>query len=229
MDMEILFLDNHVLAVNKPPGLVTQPSGRHADSLETRAKAWLKERFAKPGRVFLEAIHRLDRPAAGVVLFARTGKALSRLNAAVRAGEITKIYLAVVEGVPEPAAARLEHHLVHGSHRARVAGAERPGARAARLEYRVLQRAGGLSLVRVRLFTGRYHQIRAQFAAIGHPLCGDERYGAAKGMGDHRIALLHREMTFPHPVRREPVVVRAPWPEGAPWHTFSPPANEALE
>ena len=139
----------------------------------------------------------------------------------MRAGEIGKIYLAVVEGAPEPAAGRLEHHLLHASHRARVVGPEIPGARAARLEYRVLQHAGGLSLVRVRLLTGRYHQIRAQFAASGHPLCGDERYGSTKSMGKNRIALLHRELTFPHPVRREPVIVQAPWPTGAPWDTFA--------
>ncbi len=221
-DADILYVDNHLLAVNKPAGLVTQPSGAHADSLETRARAWVRETYARPGNVFLEAVHRLDRPVSGVVLFARTSKALSRLNRSLRDREPRKVYWAVLEGPPAPPAGRLEHWLVHDAHRARVAAPGTPGARLALLEYEVLRTAGGLALVRVLLQTGRYHQIRVQFAQAGHPVAGDARYGARTALPGGAIGLHHRELTIEHPVRREPLVLTAPCPPGEPWRRFGP-------
>ena len=168
--LEIIHADNHLLAVNKPAGLVTQPSVLHADSLETRAKAWVKTEFGKPGRVFLEAAHRLDRPVSGVVVFARTSKALSRLNEAMRCSAPHKTYLALVEGRPPETSDTLIHFLRHDEFRATVVVAGEKGAREARLRYRTLRPAGSWTLLEIELLTGRYHQIRAQLGALGCPV-----------------------------------------------------------
>lgn len=220
-ETDILFVDNHLLAVNKPAGLVTQPSGAHADSLEFRAKEWLRQAFAKPGSVFLEAVHRIDRPVSGVVLFARTSKALSRLNQSVRERDLRKLYWAIVAGEPRPAQGRLEHWLVHDSHHARVVPAGAPDAHLAALDYRVMGAAAGQALLEVLLHTGRYHQIRVQLAQAGHPILGDTRYGARTELPGGAIALHHRELTVAHPVRREPITLRAPCPDTEPWRRYA--------
>jgi 23S rRNA pseudouridine1911/1915/1917 synthase len=216
-EADILHVDNHLLAVNKPAGLVTQPSPDHADSLEAQAKEWLREAFRKPGNVFLEAAHRIDRPVSGVVLFARTSKALSRLNQSVRERELRKLYWAVVEGSPNPAQGHLEHWLVHESHHARIVPPGTRNARLATLAYRVLQVFGQNALVEVLLHTGRYHQIRVQFAQAGHPVVGDTRYGARTSLPGSAIALHHRELSIEHPVTHQPLTLTAPCPEAEPW------------
>ena len=213
-----LYHDNHLLAADKLAGLQTQPSGNNRPSLEDEAKAWIKETYAKPGKVFLEAVHRLDTAVSGVVLFARTSKALSRLNAAQRAREIVKRYEALVEGRPPEDDGVLEHWLVHGSHRAMVEQEGTEGAKVARLRFRVLSVNDTLSRVAIELETGRYHQIRAQFAAIGHPILGDAKYGSRTRLENGVIALHHREMSFVHPVRKTPVRIEAQVPAyWAPW------------
>jgi 23S rRNA pseudouridine1911/1915/1917 synthase len=216
-----------VLAVAKPPGLVTQPSGMHADSLETRAKAWLKREFAKPGNVFLEAVHRIDRPVSGVVLFARTSKALSRLNRAQREKRMQKRYWAVVEGSPQGNAGRAEHWLVHGSGRARVVPAGTEGAKQALLDFRVLGRAADSTCLEIDLLTGRYHQIRAQFAALGCPILGDTRYGSETRLPGGCIALHHRTLVFPHPVGGTRVSLVADLPAAGPWANWCLPSTSA--
>ena len=218
---DILYVDNHLLALNKPAGLVTQPSGAHEDSLESRAKEWVRQAFNKPGDVFLEAVHRIDRPVSGVVLFARTSKALSRLGAASREGDFRKVYWALVEGCPEPARGRLEHWLVHDSHHARVVPAGAPGARLATLDYTVRQAQGKETLLEVLLHTGRYHQIRVQLARAGWPIVGDGRYGARTSLPGGAIALHHREFTVDHPVKHEPLTFTAPCPDAEPWRRFT--------
>jgi 23S rRNA pseudouridine1911/1915/1917 synthase len=223
---DILYVDNHLLALNKPAGLVTQPSGVHEDSLESRAKAWVKQTYAKPGDVFLEAIHRIDRPVSGVVLFARTSKALSRLNESVRERDLRKVYWAVVEGCPAPARGRLEHWLVHDSHHARVVPAGTPEARLATLDYAVVKSEGGQALVEVLLHTGRYHQIRVQLAHAGWPIVGDGRYGARTALPGAVIALHHREFTVVHPVKREALTFTAPRPDAEPWRRLLPGGEE---
>jgi len=220
-DRDILYVDNHLLAVNKPAGLVTQPSDAHDDSLEGRAKAWVQKAFHKPGAVFLEAVHRIDRPVSGVVLFARTSKALSRLNAGQRQRQMTKLYWAVVTGRPPAPAGRLEHWLVHDSHQARCVDGPGGEARQAILEYRLVRAEAGLALLEVTLLTGRYHQIRAQFARIGLPLLGDRRYGAASDLPGGAIGLHHRALTFQHPVKDESIEIVAPCPDTEPWRTWS--------
>jgi len=220
--MEILLLDNHLLAANKPAGLVTQPSGAHADSLESRAKAWLKQELAKEGNVFLEAVHRIDRPVSGVVLFARTSKALARLNASQRDKDCTKTYLAIVTGEPARPDGRLTDTLVHDPHRARIVPADHADGKRAMLDYRVLATASGRSLLRINLLTGRYHQIRVQLAHAGWPIVGDTAYGSRERLPDGTIALHHWELRVPHPVGDHDICrIVAPVPPVAPWSAFA--------
>lgn len=200
-DLEVLFHDNHLLVVVKPPNLLTQPTDLETHSLETLAKAWVKKEYAKPGNVFLHCIHRLDRPVSGLVLFARTSKALSRLNEQSRNQEIQRIYTAEVEGHLHPKIGKLDHYLIHGEHAAQIAKPTDPGAKHARLTYEVLRAQSQTSLVKIELETGRYHQIRAQFSAAGHPVVGDKRYG---GSGDGREIHLHCSLlAFLHPITKE--------------------------
>src|SRR5271157_2830558 len=172
----VIYCDNHILVADKPAGWLTQPDGSGTPDLETAMKDYIKKKYGKPGEVFLHAVHRLDRPVGGLVLFARTSKALSRLNEQVRDGAIKRTYLAEVEGVLESKEGQLEHSLLHGDHRAVVSTAK--DAKLARLHYRVESYKEYSSRVVIELQTGRYHQIRAQFSAIGHPIVGDSRYGA---------------------------------------------------
>ncbi len=165
---QILYCDNHVLAVNKPAGLLTQDSGTGKDNLEDQAKAWIKEEFNKPGNVFLEAVHRIDRVVSGVVLFARTSKALTRLNEQMRAKSIDKIYHAVVQGNPKQNEATLVHFLKHGDRTAIVSNQKDKDAKRSELHYRVLKQNSKSALLEIELDTGRYHQIRIQLSTNGH-------------------------------------------------------------
>ncbi len=213
----VLHCEPHLLAANKPPGLLTQPAPGAGDSLETRLRAWVKAEFHRPGAVFLEAVHRLDRPASGVVLFARTSKALTRLNEQVRERAVRKLYWALVTQPPPAAAGELVHHLRHGSHEAELCRPGDAGAREARLHYRVVEpRHGTWVLLAIELETGRYHQIRAQLAAVGCPIVGDMRYGGAPAPGLAGIALHHRALTIAHPISRAPLTFTAPPPPGWP-------------
>ena len=189
---DIIHSDNHILVVNKPPGIATQPD------LEELAKAWVKKKYQKPGNVFLQPIHRLDKSVGGIVLFARTSKALSRLQAFMRERKISKTYHAFVEGHLLKKENTLRHLLIHGDHKAFV----NPQGKEAILHYTVLQEKKDTTLVSIDLATGRYHQIRAQFAAIGHPVLGDKKYGSTRFFQDG-IALCHVKMGFEHPVTRE--------------------------
>ena len=201
----VLYCDNHVLVVHKPPMLVTQPTQGHKASLEEWAKAWIRKKTNKAGAVFLHAIHRLDREAQGIVLFARTSKALSRLNEAMRQGKIHKTYLAIVEGHFSNAEGVLKHELEHQEHRAKVGKSAK--SKEAILKFRVIEKQSHSMMVEVILETGRYHQIRAQFSAIGHPICGDKKYGSRHVYRQPGIALLHKKMTFPHPTLPEEIIV----------------------
>lgn len=208
-EARVLWVDNHVLALDKPWGLLSQPSGTDDDSLEAQGKAWIKEKWGKSGAVFLEAVHRIDKPVCGVVLFARTSKALSRLNAAVREGRVEKIYRAVVSGHPPAEGGRLCSWLVHDDHHARAVQAGHPGARESSLDYQVLSVGERTAHVEIVLGTGRYHQIRVQLAQAGYPVIGDERYGARLKFRPDAIALQHYRLTFPHPISGESIVVQS--------------------
>ncbi len=199
---DILFYDNHLVIANKPAGLLTQPDASNQDSLEQRVKDFLKLEFHKEGAVFLHCIHRLDRPVSGLVIFARTSKALSRLNEQSRNLEIQRVYIAEVEGILYHKTSRLEHFLIHGDHRAITAKAADEDAKKAVLHYEALHYMPHSTLVRIELETGRYHQIRAQFGAIGHPIVGDKKYGSKTG--DGKIIRLHcSQVAFLHPVTKE--------------------------
>ncbi|MBI5273026.1 MAG: RNA pseudouridine synthase [Chlamydiia bacterium] len=200
--VEILYCDNHVLMAVKPCGLLTQPDASAERSLEELAKAWVKKEYQKPGAVFLHCIHRLDKAVSGLVLFARTSKALTRLNEQSRLQEIQRTYIAEVEGILSKKEGQLDHYLIHGDHRAVVAQEGAEGAKHARLLYRTFKEKEHSTFVEIALETGRYHQIRAQFAAIGHPIWGDLRYGSKQGNGES-IHLHGQQIGFKHPVTQE--------------------------
>lgn len=209
-----LFEDNHLLVLNKPASLLTQPSGTDQESLEQQAKTWLKETYKKPGNVFLEAVHRLDKPVSGIVLFSKTSKALARLNASMREKQARKLYWAWVEGEVASDQGTLENFLVHDDFHAKVVSVDRPGGKLARLSYRVLERKGDFTLVEIELATGRYHQIRSQWAAFGHPIVGDHKYGGRERYEQGAIALHHRFLQFPHPITHTTQTFEAPPPKG---------------
>ncbi len=201
--VEVLFVDNHILVVNKPAGIATQPSPTSDESLEQLCKDWIKKEYQKPGNVFLHALHRLDKPVSGIVLFARTSKALSRLNESMREKKMQKVYIAKVEGKLQPMQGTLEHYLIHGDHIAHLTSSSAPGAKRAVLHYTVKEHLAGGSVVEIALETGRYHQIRAQMSAVGHPVVGDRKYGSSSTSNGISIELQHARFTFPHPITHE--------------------------
>lgn len=210
---EILHLDNHLMVVNKPPGLLVQADRTGDTDLITLAKAYLKERFSKPGNVFVGLVHRLDRPASGVMVLARTSKAAARLSDQFRRHLPEKDYLAIVAGTLRGAGVS-EVHLRPGRGRVEVTDATAEGARAASLQWRAIAEEDRLTLVAVRLKTGRKHQIRAQMAYMGHPILGDILYGARRELDGRNLALHAFSLGFTHPTRKE-------WVR---W-TAAPPAN----
>lgn len=213
---DILYEDNHLLVVNKHAGDLVQPDPSGEAALEDRIKAYIKSRDGKPGAVFLGVVHRIDRPVSGAVLFAKTSKALTRLNEMIRTGEIRKIYWAITEQRPEPEQGELRHYILRDgkSNRSRAFDIPKPEAKEARLRYRTAAASARYTLVEVELLTGRHHQIRAQLSKIGCPIKGDLKYGAKRSNPDGGISLHSRSVTFLHPVRKEPLTVTAPVPEG---------------
>jgi len=204
-DLKILCEDNHLLAVNKPAGLLTQPNKTKAPRLEDLAKEYIKQKYRKKGNVFLHPIHRLDKPVSGIVLFARTSKALSRLNSQMRARKIQKTYAAKVEGHFKKKSGELRHQLSHGSHRATVK--KTTTSKEAILSYTVKKEYVHATLLLVQLHTGRYHQIRAQLSHVGHPILGDTKYGATQKFS--RLALHHTQLIFYHPVTNEMLTIKS--------------------
>lgn len=213
MFLEILYEDNHLLVVNKPAGILTQPSGTEQENLEEICKSWIKKTYGKPGNVFLEAAHRLDKPVSGIVVFARTSKALSRLNESMRAQKFHKIYCAVVEGVLEEAEGVLEHYLIHDDYQSIVVAHGTPQSKLCRLHYRTKEHNGKRSLLEIILETGRYHQIRAQLAASGHPVVGDAKYKSREAYLPNAIALHHSALQFPHPTQDKLMDVQTAVPD----------------
>ena len=210
---QILYEDNHLLAINKLPGQITQGDKTGDPCLADLVKAYLKVRDNKPGQVYCGVIHRLDRPVSGVVLLAKTSKALSRMVERVRTREFEKHYWAVVKNAPPQPAGALENWLVKNEERNKsyVFGAARPNAKLARLEYKeIAVSAGGYHLLDINLHTGRHHQIRCQLANIGCPIKGDLKYGAERSNPDGSISLHAYSITFEHPVRHEMMTIIAP-------------------
>jgi 23S rRNA pseudouridine1911/1915/1917 synthase len=213
----VFYEDNHLLAVYKPSGLLVQGDRTGDPCLLDLGKRWLKQRYHKPGKVFLGLVHRLDRPVAGVVLLARTSKAASRLSRQFRERTADKVYLAVVHGAVADESGRLIHHIERSDRVSRVVSAPTDFSQEAGLRYTVLGTDGETSLLRIFLETGRRHQIRIQLAHMGYPILGDLRYGADQPLPDRQIALLAQRLSVNHPTRDERLALTCPIPQKWPW------------
>ena len=215
----IIFIDNHLIAVTKPAGLLTQPDRNTDESLMDQTRQWIKEKYNKPNNIFLGLVHRLDRNVSGVVLFARTSKAASRLSKQFREGTPKKHYRAIVLGKLKEEHTTLVHYLrKEKSLRATVFPRETPTAKRSELSYEVINSLENKSLLEVSLSTGRFHQIRAQMAFIGHPIIGDVKYGAPEPLPNQEIALYAHKLVFSHPVSNEEITLTAPEPKT--WEQF---------
>lgn len=213
---DILYEDNHLLVVNKRCGDLVQPDPSGESALEDQIKAFLRQRDEKPGEVFLGVVHRIDRPVSGAVIFAKTSKALARLNEMIRLGEIHKTYWALTETRPNPEEGELRHYIQRDTktNRSKAFDTPRSDAKEARLRYRTIGSGTNYTLVEIDLLTGRHHQIRAQLARIGCTIKGDLKYGARRSNPDGGISLHSRRVEFIHPVRKESIEITAPVPTG---------------
>ena len=202
---KILYFDNHIVIAFKEAGVLSQGDRTGDSSILDYVKDFVKKEFQKKGDVFLGSVHRLDRPAMGIMLFAKTSKALSRLNEQFRKREIIKEYLAIISGKPEKKRDTLIHYLIKDSYTNRVKAYrnEKSSGKKAMLEYDTVSSRGDHSLLRIKLHTGRAHQIRVQLASIGHPIVGDLKYGSEYKTDGRSICLLSHKLTFVHPVKKE--------------------------
>jgi len=214
-DLQILYEDNHLLAVNKHVSDIVQGDQTGDPSLDRILKEYIKERDGKPGEVFLGIPHRLDRPVSGVVVYAKTSKALSRMAKLFKDREVKKIYHAIVDRAPVPDAGSMEHYLTRNTrqNKSYAHDQEVPGSRYARLQYRRLASSDRFHLLEIELETGRHHQIRAQLAAEGSVIKGDRKYGARRTNKNGGISLHARSVSFVHPVKKERVDIVAPYPK----------------
>ena len=222
--MEVLYEDNHIIAVNKTCNEIVQGDKTGDTPLSEIVKAYIKDKYNKPGEVFLGVTHRLDRPTSGVVLFARTSKALTRLNEMFKSHEqIQKTYWAIVQGCPKVPEARLENWLIRNEaqNKSYITKPHANNAKQAVLKYRTLVRGKNYTLLEVNLETGRHHQIRCQLAAIGCPVKGDLKYGAKRSNPDGGICLHARKIEFIHPVSKENICITAPVPNDSLWQQLA--------
>ena len=220
--MEILYEDNHIIAVNKQVSDIVQADKTGDVPLEELVKAYIKDKYNKPGEVFLGIVHRIDRPVSGVVLFARTSKALTRLNEMFKEKKVEKIYWAIVKNPPEKEIGTLEHFIVRNTktnksycHLNKVDGSKK-----AILHYKILCKSDQYYLLEINLETGRHHQIRCQLAAIGSPIKGDLKYGFPRSNKDGGISLHSMEVRLNHPVKNGPLRITAPLPQDNLWKAF---------
>lgn len=221
--MDILYEDNHIIIVNKHPGEIVQGDRTGDKPLVDLLKEFIKERDAKPGNVFMGVVHRLDRPVGGAVIFAKTSKALSRLNDMLRKGEIHKTYWALTRGNPPRDNDTLINYITTVESNNKSYISDKPSARAkeAKLRYKVIARGDHYNLLEIELLTGRKHQIRVQLSAIGCPIKGDLKYGDRRSNPDGCISLLARHIHFIHPVSGKQISITAPVPEQAPWQQLA--------
>ena len=221
--MRVVYEDNHIIIVYKESGEIVQGDKTGDIPLSDIVKDYIKEKYQKPGNVFLGVVHRLDRPVSGLVVFARTSKALSRLNEMFRNGEVHKTYWAITKNMPAIEEGRLEHWLVRNEkqNKSYAYTKEKPGAKKAVLEYKMIGRTDNYSLLEVRLLTGRHHQIRCQLAAMGCPIKGDLKYGAQRSNPDGSISLLSHRVEFVHPVSKERIDVTSPVPSDNLWQDIT--------
>lgn len=216
--MEVVYEDNHIIIVNKRPGEIVQGDKTGDKPLSEIVKEWIKEKYAKPGNVFCGVVHRLDRPVAGLVVFAKTSKALSRLNDMFRQGLVKKTYWAVTRNMPPKTEDRLVHYIttVERTNKSYASATPKRGAKESALSYRHIASSDRYHLLEVNLETGRKHQIRVQLSAIGCPVKGDLKYGDKRSNPDGSISLMARRIRFTHPVSGKEIDITAPVPEGDP-------------
>ena len=217
--MEVIYEDNHIIIVNKQSGEIVQGDKTGDRPLSEIVKDYIKEKYHKPGEVFLGVVHRLDRPVSGLVVFARTSKALTRLNKMFAENEVHKTYWAIVKNEPKESEGTLTHWLVRNDkqNKSYAYDRERPNAKKAILKYRVIGHTDNYTLLEVNLMTGRHHQIRCQLAAMGCPIKGDLKYGAPRSNPDGSISLMSRRVEFIHPVSKEKISVESPLPDDNLW------------
>lgn len=221
--IEILYEDNHVLAVNKAPGMLVQSDITGDICLADMVKEYLKKTYNKPGNVFTGVVHRIDRPVSGVVLFAKTGKALERLNQMFKDRTISKMYWAVVKNKPNPPQATLVHYLIKDSktNKSKAYPDPLPNTKRSELHYELLCQSQHYYLLQITPITGRHHQIRAQLAAIGCPIKGDIKYGFDRPNPDASIHLHARSITFMHPVKKTELTITANPPKETVWNALT--------
>jgi 23S rRNA pseudouridine1911/1915/1917 synthase len=222
LEKRILYEDNHLIAVNKLPSEIVQGDKTGDMPLSEYVKAYLKEKYNKPGNVFLGVVHRLDRPVSGVVVFAKTGKALSRMNTLIKERKIKKKYWAVVKNKPPENNGTLVHYMVRNERKNKSFVYEKPveNSKEAILSYRLMERSEKFYLLEVDLHTGRHHQIRAQLSAMGCPIKGDLKYGYQRSNPDASVSLHARSVSFIHPVKKENITVVASPPNDNLWNYF---------
>ena len=220
--MEVIYEDNHVIVVSKTSSEIVQGDKTGDTPLSELVKQYLKEKYNKPGNVFVGVTHRLDRPVSGLVVFAKTSKALARLNDMFRNGEVKKTYWAIVKDSPPETEGTLVHYLVRNEkqNKSYAYDREKPGAKKAVLHYKLIGHSDNYYLLEVDLQTGRHHQIRCQLAKMGCPIKGDLKYGFPRSNPDGSICLHARRVSFVHPVSKMPIDLEAPLPEGNLWNCF---------
>lgn len=220
--MDVVYEDNHLIIVDKSSSEIVQGDKTGDKPLAEMVKEYIKQKYHKPGNVFLGVVHRLDRPVSGLVVFARTGKALARLNEMFRTKEVHKTYWAIVGNCPPAEEGELVHWLVRNEkqNKSYAYDKEKPVAKKAILDYKLIGRSERYFLLEIDLKTGRHHQIRCQLAKMGCPIKGDLKYGAPRSNPDGSICLHARRVRFVHPVSKQEIDVEAPVPEGNLWHSF---------
>lgn len=227
--MQVVYEDNHIIIVYKQSGEIVQGDKTGDKPLSDTVKEWIKVRYNKPGNVFLGVVHRLDRPVAGLVMFGKTSKATSRLNAMFREGQVHKTYWAIVSGTPKADEATLDNWLVRNEkqNKSYAYDHEVPNSKHALLRYKVIARSDNYTLLAVDLLTGRHHQIRCQLAHAGMPIKGDLKYGARRSNPDGSISLLSHRMSFVHPVSKKTIDITSPVPNDNLWRAMEQMALSA--
>ncbi len=222
-DDDILFEDNHLIAVNKRAGDIVQVDETGDEPLDEKVKKYLAQKYNKPNGAFLGVVHRLDRPVSGVILFAKTSKGLDRMNQLFKSRQIRKTYYAVVRNKPEPEYGDLVHWLVKNQQKnvTKAYDHEVQGSMRSELHYRLAGQADGYYLIEVNPITGRPHQIRVQLSTLNCPIVGDNKYGYPRGSLRKSISLHARKLQFIHPVKNEPVEIKAPLPKDGFWDKFA--------
>jgi len=222
MLFEVLYEDNHLIAVSKDNNVLVQSDKTGDAALEDLIKSYIKEKYNKPGDVFLGVIHRIDRPVSGIVLFARTSKALTRMNEQFKKKEISKTYWAIVKNRPAQEQARLRHFIGRNTktNKSHVYETQRPDTKEALLTYSYKAASQKYHLLEIDLHTGRHHQIRAQLSYIGSPIKGDLKYGADRSNPNGGISLHAQSITFTHPVTKQEICITAPCPQDVLWQEF---------